>query len=306
MFNIFEQNNRIFNFITSSYNNNHENIDLYNAKKIKNLGEGGCANVALYKFNNKSYVIKKIYYNSKLHKDDFTTKATKIIINEYVITNILKHKYIIEVEGIDIKNLALLYKYDYSKDLLHYFTEKNFKAKNYFKYYIQIIDAVKYMHSIGIAHMDLKLENILLNRIENKIKIIDFGHSCFFKKGKSIIYNKGIKGTEYYIPPEMWKGAYMSDKVDVWCCGMVLFNFIYNRIPWEKANDSDKIYELFKDKRYKNELHDKIFEHPYLYGFNYDDSNVILELFLMMFDISYYDRCDIDKVYKTLLKITLE
>lgn len=313
-FDIFDQTKK-FNFIKSVYNkNNEENTLLQIGKKVKKLGEGGCANVILYKCKdqnvncNKLFVVKQVYYNPKIYEyETFKLKATRSVIKEYIITKMLMHDNIIKIEGIDLKNLALLYKYDNSKDLLYYFTEEEFKAKKYFKYYIQIIDAVKYMHSIGIAHMDLKLENILFNRIENKIKIIDFGHSCFFKKGTEIIYNKGIKGTDYYIPPEVWTGAYMSDKVDVWCCGIILFNFIYNRMPWEKADEyEDKIYSMFKIKRCKDELCDKIFEHPSLYGFNYEDSYIILDLFLMMFDLSYYNRCNINKIYKKLLKITLE
>jgi serine/threonine protein kinase len=155
--------------------------------------------------------------------------------------------------------------------------------------------------------MDLKLENILLNPVENKIKIIDFGNSCFFKKGNVTIYNRGMKGTEHYMSPEMWsQKAYMADKADVWACGILLYNFIYNRVPWEKANELDNIYCNFKTNMENNILCNRTFEHPSLYGYSYDDSCIILDLFYMMFNLNYYHRCDIEDVYKKLLKITLE
>jgi len=286
-------------------------------KKIKKLGNGGTANVNLYKCKesknhicNKFYVIKEIIKNPQKHNcnnESFEKKAKKAIIGEYIINKILKHPNIIKIEGIDIKNLSFLYKYENSKDLFYYFVQKNYNAKLYFKYYIQVINAVKYMHSMGIAHMDLKLENILLNPIENKIKLIDFGHSCFFRKGKNIIYNKGIKGTEYYIPPEMWKASYMSDKVDIWCCGILLYNFIYNKMPWDIADEyKDELYLQFKRDRVNNKLSSFIFEDPMDYGFNDNDSCIIKDLFLDMLNINYYNRCSINDINQKILKITLE
>jgi serine/threonine protein kinase len=317
MFKIFNKNYS-FNFIipeTDSKKNKNKKY-LENAQKIKSLGDGGSSNIYLYKcknnnplLSNKLFVVKKIDFNPKLFnfsKYSFDKKCITAIKKEFIINKILQHPYIIDVIGIDLVNKSLLYNYDNSNDLLYYF-EDNFNPKKYFKYFIQVIDALNYMHSIGIAHMDIKLENILLNPLEKRIKLIDFGHSCFFKKGNTTIFNNGIKGTEYYIPPEVWRGTYMSDKVDVWCCGVLLYNFIYNKVAWNKAvEERDENYALFKKYRLKNKLVLNMFKFPGLYGFNYNDSNIINELFLMMFNINYYERCNINEVYKKLLNITLE
>jgi serine/threonine protein kinase len=319
MFSIFKKNYN-FNFIIPETDSKKikNKKHLENAEKIKSLGHGGSSQIYLYKCKNnaflcnKLFVVKQINYNMKsfnFSKYSFDKKCKIAIKKEFIINKILQHPNIIDVIGIDILNKSLLYKYDYSNDLLDYFVkdDTNFSPKKYFKYFIQVIDAVNYMHSIGIAHMDIKLENILLNPLEKKIKLIDFGHSCFFKKGNTTIFNNGIKGTEYYIPPEVWKGSYMSDKVDVWCCGVLLYNFIYNKVPWNKAvEQDDDTYALFKKYRLKNILLLNLFKYPSLYGFNHDDSNIINELFLMMFEINYYERCKINEVYKKLLNITLE
>lgn len=303
MLTLFKKEYLKFKFIDNTIKN-------YNFEKIKKLADGGCSDVYLYKEQDskKVYVVKQICRNTKTEysKNTFEKKVTEAIKKEYIMNKIIKHRHIIQVKGIDSINKNLLYEYENSKDLLYCFTD-DYKSKDYFKYFIQIIDGVKYMHSLGIAHMDLKLENILYNPLEQKIKIIDFGHTCFFKKGKEMIYNKGVKGTEYYIPPEVWKTSYMSDKVDVWCCGIILYNIIYDRMPWKKADEYiDKRYNIFKRNRLQNILSNEIFDHPTMYGYNYDDAETILELFSMMLDVNYYYRSSINDVYKKLLEITLE
>lgn len=48
----------------------------------------------------------------------------------------------------------------------------------------QILDAISYMHKIGICHRDIKPENILYDDKECQIKIIDFGVSRDFGGSK--------------------------------------------------------------------------------------------------------------------------
>jgi serine/threonine protein kinase len=58
------------------------------------------------------------------------------------------------------------------------------------------------IHSHGIAHGDIKLENILVNRTNNSATLIDFGHASVFRIGAQE-FNVPIKlGTPGYFPPE--------------------------------------------------------------------------------------------------------
>jgi len=47
------------------------------------------------------------------------------------------------------------------------------------RFFKQIIEAFEYLHSNGIAHRDVKLDNILIEEKTKMVKIIDFGFAAF-------------------------------------------------------------------------------------------------------------------------------
>lgn len=72
--------------------------------------------------------------------------------------------------------------------------EKN--CKKIFKF---LVKALHYMHSMNIAHRDIKLENIILDK-ETNPKIIDFGFSTCIEPNTKI---KIFCGTPSYMAPEV-------------------------------------------------------------------------------------------------------
>lgn len=64
------------------------------------------------------------------------------------------------------------------------------------------MQAVSYFHQIGVVHRDLKPENILIDKEQNNIlKVIDFGTAIVYDKKNELL--NGVKGTSYYIAPEV-------------------------------------------------------------------------------------------------------
>lgn len=122
------------------------------------------------------------------------------------------------------------------------------KVERIFK---QLVVGVSYLHSKNIAHRNLALENLLLDKCEI-LKIADFGMADMFrtdyereKRGMT-----GVCGSSQYAAPEMYAGdAYDGEKVDVWSCGVILFVMMYRYFPFKEARITCKSYVYFMKRR---------------------------------------------------------
>lgn len=106
----------------------------------------------------------------------------------------------------------------------------------------QLCSAVGWMHSVGLVHRDIKLENILLTfafPIPDDlaphvplIKLTDFGLSRFVDMSSPLLTTRC--GSEAYAAPElvMRGGRYDGRDTDAWACGVVLYSLMCRRLPF--------------------------------------------------------------------------
>ncbi len=106
----------------------------------------------------------------------------------------------------------------------HYSEEESVKIVK------QILSAVVYLHSQGIVHRDLKLENFLFwsKDPDSPLKMIDFGLSKHFKYSE-VLQEK--VGTPYTVAPEVIRGNY-DERCDVWGIGVIAYLLLCGDSPF--------------------------------------------------------------------------
>lgn len=203
---------------------------IYNFYEVKeNLGSGsyGTVVLAIQKSTREQRAIK-IINKFKLH----TEEARKKVMNEVEILRKLDHPHIVKVYEFyeDEFNLYVVMELCRGGELLDSIIKnKHLTEVETAIYMEQILSAVYYMHSLNIAHRDLKLENMLLETTStNSIKIADFGTAIEFIPGKPM---NNMIGTINYIAPEIFKKKY-TEKCDMWSCGVIMYILLTGKLPF--------------------------------------------------------------------------
>lgn len=165
------------------------------------------------------------------------------VYTEIEVLRKIMHKYIIklisayEQEGF----VYLVLEYLKGGELFEYlnnngpYTEEN--AKKAMK---RVLIALEALHSNGVVHRDLKMENLMLETPNDpcSLKIIDLGLASFLNT-ETMNMRCGSPG---YVAPEILKYAPYGTKVDIFSLGVILFNILCGYPPFRGNN----VKEIFK------------------------------------------------------------
>jgi len=187
-------------------------------KLHEQTGKGGYGRVfsARHQKTKKRYAIKRIPHTS--------TKEKKANWREVEILSRCNHDNIVAYEGTWLWNdelwlvMELMEGGSFKEACdVHTFNESQLA-------YIarEILQGLKYLHSQGICHRDLKPGNIMLT-VTGEVKLIDFG---LCEEISEVVQNPRMVGSPLWMPPEIILKAPYNEKTDVWSLGCTLLQLV--------------------------------------------------------------------------------
>ena len=290
----------------------HKHKCKYNFEKdftvIKQIDSGAYANIYLAKSisTNTTYAIKRI--NKKQTR---LTTPNSINNNEKRILKSLQHPFILKLHFAfqDDNYIYLATDYLQHKDLHYHIQRNTYFTEDQTKFYLsEVYIAIKYLHSKGIIHRDIKSENIMLTDTGHII-LIDFGSA---KKLLNDSHNNNNNisnaitssfiGTAECMPPEVVERKSYSFEFDWWSFGVLMYEMIYGYTPFrdvyqdgvldlvlhseptyhkyvpcvnKRIKVSNEAIDLMKRLLQKNPVNridvQLIPQHPFFKGINFDD-----------------------------------
>ncbi|KAI1339276.1 kinase-like domain-containing protein [Xylariaceae sp. FL0016] len=235
-------------------------------RHLQHVGKGATSKVTLMVRKGspgECYAVKE--FRSKKSSES-TDEYEKKIKSEYSIAKSLHHPNVVETVRLctDHGRWNHVMEYCSEGDLFglvkqKYLLEPSRQADRIclFK---QLCQGINYLHENGIAHRDIKLENLLITK-DSKLKITDFGVSevfsgihpglreaggqCGVGMGEVRLCKPGICGSPPYIAPEVLAklGDYDPRPLDVWSSAIVCVNLFFGGNLWDEAKKGQQWYD---------------------------------------------------------------
>eukprot|EP01038_Epipyxis_sp_PR26KG_P010230 gene10230-13762_t len=202
-------------------------MDMYMVGKVVGVGSYGKVRAAWHRLTAAKVAIKT-YDKSKL-KDPAHWKR---VHSEIKIMEQISHPRIARMyEAVETpKRMHLIMECLDGGNLCSYVkAKKRLSEEESKRIFFQILQAIDHLHTLGVSHRDVKLENVLF--VDDKdIKLIDFGFSTVCQPGKKL---KVFCGTPSYMAPEIVRRLeYEGKPVDIWSMGILLYALLCGCFPF--------------------------------------------------------------------------
>lgn len=224
------------NMVGDPDSSSSKQISLDKFDLIKVIGRGSYAKVFLveYKKTKKCYAMKVIKKSICDDDEDIDWVQTE----KHVFEQATNHPFLVGLHSCFQTESRLFFVIEYlcGGDLMYHMQKKRRLPEDHARFYsAEICIALGFLHSKGIIYRDLKLDNVLLD-IEGHVKLTDYG-MC--KEGLSKTERTStFCGTPNYIAPEMLRGEDYDFSVDWWALGVLMYEMMAGRSPFEPLNDN--------------------------------------------------------------------
>ena len=212
---------------------------------LEKIGEGGMGVVyrARYVGNNRQVAVKLI-------PNDITANSTTLarFERELEVLKQLSHPNIVHCFGGRCESQQRYYAMEYipGGTLADYLAEKgSLPWETVVDLGIQMCEALHYAHERGVTHRDVKPGNFLLTK-SGQLKLSDFGLASIVAQNRLTASDRTV-GTILYMSPEQIRGELVTNRVDLYGLGCVLFEMMAGFTPFIGSTAGEVLQRHLKD-----------------------------------------------------------
>ncbi|KAF9571843.1 hypothetical protein EC968_010644, partial [Mortierella alpina] len=165
-------------------------------------------------------------------------EAVRNILRERQILETLDHAFVVNMRFAfqDDEYMYMCMDLMMGGDLRFHLNRKQF-GEDVVRFWIaELCSALTHLHSQGIVHRDIKPDNVLLDE-KGHAHLTDFNIGCKLTPEKPILTSQS--GTVAYMAPEVFKGSGYGTSIDWWALGVVFYESIYGKRPFQTENIND-------------------------------------------------------------------
>lgn len=212
---------------------------------IKNIGEGGMANVYLAHdlILNRKVAIKVL--RGDLSTDE---KFIRRFQREAIAASSLSHPNIVEMYdvGEDNGTYYIVMEYVEGRTLKQLLKKRGtLTTSEVIDIMLQLTDGIIHAHDSYIIHRDLKPQNIMIAD-DGAIKITDFGIAMALNSTQ-LTQTNSVMGSVHYLPPEQASGRGSTTKSDIYSMGIMFFELLTGKLPFKGDNAVEIALKHMKD-----------------------------------------------------------
>ncbi|CAI4057741.1 putative serine/threonine protein kinase RTK1 SKDI_04G2120 [Saccharomyces kudriavzevii IFO 1802] len=221
----------------------------------RKLGEGASGSVSVVERTDGKLFACKMFRKPHLNNEGTNhsqlANYSKKVTTEFCIGSTLHHENIIETLDMLTEGETYLLVMEYAPYDFFNLVMSNLMTQSEVNcYFKQLCHGVNYLHSMGLAHRDLKLDNCVVTK-DGILKLIDFGSAVVFQYPyeDTIVKSHGIVGSDPYLAPELLKQTSYDPRVaDVWSIAIIFYCMVLKRFPWKAPKKSFNSFRLFTEE----------------------------------------------------------